>query len=193
MLYVWYMATVHQIGFLKETCLDHSTPWGSSLSIYPPNFVIISWSGAEVWYSFDKCHFWGLSVYGPTKFQENSSMRFWVICNSTFSIPTYIANGTVSSFRPSIVKLLQLLRLDIAGIPCRVSHVPQLLPWSAVWGGSRLHVPTAAVSHSLPHTEPSVWLRLWLDNIETESCKFGRRLRQPANRHYCWQVPSFQQ
>jgi len=74
------------------------------------------------------------------------------------------------------------------GISSRVCDVPQLLSWTAVWGGARLHVPTAAVSHSLPHTESSVWLRLRLDNIETESCEFSRCLRQPADRRYCRQV-----
>jgi len=71
------------------------------------------------------------------------------------------------------------------GISSRVCNVPQLLPWTAVWGGAWLHVPAAAVSHSLPHAESSVWLCFRLDNIETESRKFSRRLRQPANRCYC--------
>jgi len=42
MLHVWCIAAVCQIGLSKETCSDHSTPRGSSLPIYPPNFMKIS-------------------------------------------------------------------------------------------------------------------------------------------------------
>jgi len=105
-LYVWCISTICQIGFSKETCLDHSTPWGSSLPIYSLNFVKISWSGAEICPKmkfktgplvaefYFQLKFWQLSsfgdlpVYGPSKFQKNRSMCSWVICDSTFSIPT---------------------------------------------------------------------------------------------------------
>jgi len=82
----------------------------------------------------------------------------------------------------------KLVEWMVAGIPSRVCNVPQLLPWAAVWGGARLHVLAAAVSHSLPHTESSVRLRLRLDDIETEGREFGRRVWQPANCCHCWQV-----
>jgi len=48
MLHVWYIAAVRKIGFSKELFLDHSTHLGSELSTYPPNFVKISLSGAEI-------------------------------------------------------------------------------------------------------------------------------------------------
>jgi len=106
-LYVWYMAAVRQIGFLKETCLDHSTPWGRSLSTYSSNFVKTSWSGTEICPQdeilnrplvaefYFRFQFWQVSsfgdlpVYDTTKFQENRSTRSSVICNSTFSISTF--------------------------------------------------------------------------------------------------------
>lgn len=35
------------------------------------------------------------------------------------------------------------------GFPSGVCHVPELLPWPALRGGARLHVPAAALPHSL--------------------------------------------
>lgn len=34
------------------------------------------------------------------------------------------------------------------GVPCRICHVPELLSWPALWGGTRLHVPEAIIPYS---------------------------------------------
>ena len=59
--------------------------------------------------------------------------------------------------------------LSPPGLPCRVCHVPQLLSWPPVWGGTRLHVSATAVSDPFPHLEPPVRLHLRLDIAQAES------------------------
>jgi len=107
-VYVWYVATVRQIEFSKESYLDHSTHLGSPLSTYPPHFVTISLAVAQICPEYEiqtgplvaefyfRFQFWQVSafgdlpVYDPTKFQENRSTRGWVLCDSAFSIPNFI-------------------------------------------------------------------------------------------------------
>jgi len=103
MLYVWYMAAVRQIGLSKETCLDHFAPWESSLPIYIPNIVKISWSGTEICPKtkfetgplaaefYFRFQFWQVSSFWDLP----HSTRGWVMCDLTFSIP---------SFKPTLPK-----------------------------------------------------------------------------------------
>jgi len=105
--YVWYMAAVRQIIFLKESYLDHTTPWRSSLPTYRPNFVKISASWAEICPQnkigngpsgggillsvsiLSSILFRRPTLAWSQNFQENRSTRGWVTCNSTFSIATF--------------------------------------------------------------------------------------------------------
>jgi len=104
---IWCITAICQIGFLKETCLDHSTSWDTHyLHAHQISWKYRDWGqrfafktkfetgslAAEFYVQFQ---FWQMSpfrdfrMYDPTKFQENHSTRGWVICYSTFSIPTF--------------------------------------------------------------------------------------------------------
>ena len=56
----------------------------------------------------------------------------------------------------------------IADVPCWIRDVPELLPRSPVRRSSRLHVPAPIISHTFPHFESSVRLRLRLDYFEAK-------------------------
>jgi len=94
MLYVWYMAAVRQIGFSKETQLDHSTPCGSPLPT-PTKFRENTLIGAEIYPSKIQTNFSGGGILLPVPILTTVILH-WPSCVSSSEISRKSVNAQLS-------------------------------------------------------------------------------------------------
>ena len=80
--------------------------------------------------------------------------------------------------------LINEYTMVFSGFPSRVCNVPQLLPWAALRGGARLHVPASALQDPLQDAQPPVRLHLRLDNAEAEGCCKCSWVLQSSSHQY---------
>ena len=76
-----------------------------------------------------------------------------------------------------------MLNVVCVGLSSRVCNVLELLSCSAVWGSTRLCLPTPTVPLAVPHNELSLWLCVWLDGIEAAEELWQHTIEQQARRH----------